>query len=69
MGTENSKGTKVFALTGKIKRGGLVEVPMGMTIRDIIYDIGGGIRGGRQCKAVQLGGRRADACRMINSIP
>lgn len=56
MGTENSKGTKVFALTGKIKRGGLVEVPMGMTIRDIIYDIGGGIRGGRQCKAVQLGG-------------
>jgi len=56
MGTENSKGTKVFALTGKINRGGLVEVPMGMTINDIIYDIGGGIRGGRQCKAVQLGG-------------
>lgn len=56
MGTENSKGTKVFALTGKINRGGLVEVPMGMTINEIIYDIGGGIRGGRQCKAVQLGG-------------
>ena len=56
MGTENSKGTKVFALTGKIKRGGLVDVPMGMTIRDVIYDIGGGIRGDRQCKAVQLGG-------------
>ena len=56
MGTEQSKGTKVFALTGKINRGGLVEVPMGMTIRDIIYDIGGGIRGGRECKAVQLGG-------------
>ena len=56
MGTENSKGTKVFALTGKINRGGLVEVPMGMTINDIIYDIGGGIRGGRTCKAVQLGG-------------
>lgn len=56
MGTENSKGTKVFALTGKIKRGGLVEVPMGMTIRDIIYDIGGGIRDDRRCKAVQLGG-------------
>ncbi len=56
MGTEGSKGTKVFALTGKIKRGGLVEVPMGMTINDIIYDIGGGIRGGRECKAVQLGG-------------
>jgi len=56
MGTEGSKGTKVFALTGKIRRGGLVEVPMGMTINDIIYDIGGGIRGGRECKAVQLGG-------------
>ncbi len=56
MGTENSKGTKVFALTGKIRRGGLVEIPMGMTIRDIIYDIGGGIRGDRECKAVQLGG-------------
>ncbi len=56
MGTEQSKGTKVFALTGKIKRGGLVEVPMGVTIRDIIYDIGGGIRGERECKAVQLGG-------------
>lgn len=56
MGTKDSKGTKVFALTGKIKRGGLVEVPMGMTIRDIIYDIGGGIRGDRKCKAVQLGG-------------
>ena len=56
MGTADSKGTKVFALTGKINRGGLVEVPMGMTIADIIYDIGGGIRGGRECKAVQLGG-------------
>ncbi len=56
MGTENSKGTKVFALTGKINRGGLVEVPMGMTINEIIYDIGGGIRSGRPCKAVQLGG-------------
>ena len=56
MGTEQSKGTKVFALTGKIRRGGLVEVPMGVTIRDIIYDIGGGIRDNRPCKAVQLGG-------------
>lgn len=56
MGTQNSKGTKVFALTGKINRGGLVEVPMGMTINEIIFDIGGGIRGGRPCKAVQLGG-------------
>ncbi len=56
MGTENSKGTKVFALTGKIKRGGLVEVPMGKTLREIIFDIGGGIRDGKRFKAVQLGG-------------
>ncbi len=56
MGTENSKGTKVFALTGKIKRGGLVEVPMGMTLRHVIYDIGGGIRDDKEFKAVQLGG-------------
>jgi len=56
MGTEKSKGTKVFALTGKINKGGLVEVPMGMPIRDIIYDIGGGIRDGKKFKAVQMGG-------------
>ena len=56
MGTENSKGTKVFALTGKIKRGGLVEIPMGKTLREVIYDIGGGIRDGKKFKAVQLGG-------------
>ncbi len=56
MGTENSKGTKVFALTGKINKGGLVEVPMGMTLRNIIFDIGGGIRDGKKCKAVQMGG-------------
>ena len=56
MGTEQSKGTKVFALTGKIERSGLVEIPMGMTLREVIFGIGGGIRGGRQCKAVQLGG-------------
>lgn len=56
LGTENSKGTKVFALTGKIKRGGLVEVPMGLTLRDVIFDIGGGIKDGREFKAVQLGG-------------
>ena len=56
MGTENSKGTKVFALTGKIKRGGLVEIPMGLTLREVIYDIGGGIRDGKDFKAVQLGG-------------
>ena len=56
MGTENSKGTKVFALTGKIKRGGLVEIPMGKTLRDVIFDIGGGIRDNKEFKAVQLGG-------------
>lgn len=56
MGTENSKGTKVFALTGKVRKGGLVEVPMGMTLREVIFDIGGGIRDGKQCKAVQMGG-------------
>ena len=56
MGTENSKGTKVFALTGKIKRGGLVEIPMGKTLRDVIYDIGGGIKDNDSFKAVQMGG-------------
>ena len=52
----NSRGTKVFALAGKINRGGLIEVPMGITIREVVEDIGGGIRNGRQFKAVQLGG-------------
>ena len=56
MGTETSKGTKVFALTGKIRRGGLVEIPMGLTLRDVIFDIGGGIRDGKKFKAVQMGG-------------
>ena len=56
MGTENSKGTKVFALTGKIAKGGLVEIPMGKTLRDVIYGIGGGVRDGKQFKAVQMGG-------------
>ncbi|MDR2568792.1 MAG: 4Fe-4S binding protein [Oscillospiraceae bacterium] len=56
MGTENSKGTKVFALTGKIAKGGLVEVPMGKTIRDVVFGVGGGIQGGKKFKAVQLGG-------------
>ena len=56
MGTPDSKGTKVFALTGKIKKGGLVEIPMGMTLRQVIYDIGGGIRDDKKCKAVQMGG-------------
>ncbi len=56
IGTEKSKGTKVFALAGKINNVGLVEVPMGTTLREIIYDIGGGIQGGRKFKAVQTGG-------------
>jgi bidirectional [NiFe] hydrogenase diaphorase subunit len=56
IGTEKSKGTKVFALAGKIARTGLVEVPMGLTLREIIFDIGGGIPGGRAFKAAQTGG-------------
>ena len=56
IGTEDSKGTKVFALTGKIKNSGLIELPMGTTIREIIYDIGGGIPNGKEFKAVQMGG-------------
>ena len=56
LGTEKSKGTKVFALTGKIKNTGLIEVPMGISLREIIYDIGGGIEGGKPLKAVQTGG-------------
>ncbi len=56
IGTEGSKGTKVFALAGKVKNVGLVEVPMGTTLRELIYDIGGGIKSGKQFKAVQSGG-------------
>jgi NADH-quinone oxidoreductase subunit F len=56
LGTEHSKGTKIFSLVGKINNTGLVEVPMGITLREIIYDIGGGIREGRKFKAVQTGG-------------
>ncbi len=56
IGTERSKGTKVFALAGKVKNVGLIEVPMGITLREIIFDIGGGIPGGHKFKAVQTGG-------------
>ncbi len=56
IGTEKSKGTKIFSLVGKIKNTGLVEVPMGMPLRDIIYKVGGGIPGGKKFKAVQTGG-------------
>ncbi len=55
-GTEKSKGTKVFALTGKVKNSGLIEVPLGISLREIVYDIGGGIEGDRKLKAVQTGG-------------
>ncbi len=56
LGTERSGGTKVFALTGKVKNAGLIEVPLGISLREIIYDIGGGIEGDRALKAVQTGG-------------
>ncbi len=56
IGTEKSKGTKVFALAGKINNVGLIEVPMGTTLREVIYEIGGGIKGGKKFKAVQTGG-------------
>jgi len=56
IGTEKSKGTKVFALAGAVKNTGLIEVPMGTTLREIIFDIGGGIPGGKKFKAVQTGG-------------
>lgn len=56
LGTEKSKGTKVFALAGKVKNGGLVEVPMGMSLRDVIFKIGGGIKEDKEFKAVQMGG-------------
>ena len=56
LGTRTSKGTKVFALAGKVARGGLIEVPMGMTMREIVNEIGGGIANGKRLKAVQVGG-------------
>src|SRR6185369_68290 len=55
-GTKTSRGTKVFALAGKVKRGGLIEVPMGTTIREVVEEIGGGSPDGRRFKAVQIGG-------------
>jgi NADH-quinone oxidoreductase subunit F len=55
-GTEKSRGTKVFALAGKIRRGGLIEIPMGVTIRQVVEEIGGGVANGKRFKAVQIGG-------------
>ena len=56
IGTKDSKGTKVFSLTGKVKNSGLIEVPMGVTLKDIVYDIGGGLIDNKQLKAIQTGG-------------
>ena len=56
MGTKGSKGTKVFALSGMVRRTGLVEIPMGTTLREVVFDIGGGIPNNKRCKAVQIGG-------------
>jgi NADH:ubiquinone oxidoreductase subunit F (NADH-binding) len=56
MGTKTSKGTKVFALSGMVRRTGLVEIPMGTKLRQVVFDIGGGIPNGKKCKAVQIGG-------------
>jgi len=63
IGTEKSPGTKAFALTGNIENTGLIEIPMGTTLREVIFDIGGGMRNGADFKAVQIGGRREGACR------
>lgn len=63
------KGTKVFALAGKIKKGGLVEVPMGLPIKDVIYGTGGGIKNDKKFKAVQMGGRPVDVSRLIWLTP
>ena len=56
MGTEKSKGTKTFALAGDVNRTGLIEVPFGITLREIVFDVGGGIKNGRDFKAIQTGG-------------
>ena len=68
IGTVKSGGTKVFALAGKIRHTGLVEVPMGTKLQTIIYDIGGGVAGDKQLKAIQTGGRPAAASRRSGSI-
>ena len=62
VGTEKSPGTKAFAITGNVVNTGLIEVPMGTTIRDVVFDIGGGIRGGKKFKAVQIGGPSGGCC-------
>ena len=69
IGTEKSKGTKVFALAGRIKNTGLVEVPMGITLREIIEDIGGGVQDNRKFKAVQIGGPRRVFARSHLDLP
>ena len=69
VGTEKSKGTKVFALGGKIKHTGLVEIPMGTTLREIVEEIGGGVPDGKKFKAAQTGGPPADASRFPDRYP
>ena len=62
IGTEKSPGTKAFALTGNVVNTGLIEVPMGTTVREVIFDIGGGIPDGKKFKAVQIGGPSGGCC-------
>ncbi len=66
-GTEKSKGTKTFALAGKVQRTGLIEVPMGIRLKEIIYEIGGGVAKGKKVKAVQTGGPSGGVFQLISS--
>ncbi len=68
IGTEKSPGTKAFALTGNVVNTGLIEVPMGTTVREVIFDIGGGIPDGKKFKAVQIGGPSGGCCCASRSI-
>ena len=69
IGTEKSKGTKVFALAGKVNNVGLIEVPMGTTLREVIFDIGGGIKNGKKFKASRPAARQAAASPRSTSTP
>ena len=68
MGTATSKGTKDFALAGQVKNTALVDVPMGITLRELIFEVGGGVPAGRKFKAVQIGGPPADASPKASSM-
>ena len=67
IGTEKSPGTKAFALTGNVVNTGLIEVPMGTTIREVVFDIGGGIPNGKKFKAVQIGGPSGGASTAVGA--